>query len=242
MSVTFGTGRNYPAAAMALPFRVDTWLGTFQLEDGRHASPPSPRHDARLPLLLREAAEDAIVKQWLVHLLPEVHGREPSEIANLVAAALDEGRIAIQEVERSSARLDFDEPVVDLKDLQDASEAPASNASTQPAVKTRFEVAIVDELGEPLPDVALVLREDGGSRTITTDAAGIARVDDATGSFGAVQFASVPALRTPLHERWQTIREGDWLEATADRTVLQLRESMPSVSLRADEPHTISVQ
>jgi outer membrane protein OmpA-like peptidoglycan-associated protein len=228
---------------MTLPFRVHTWLGTFQLDDGRHARPPNAPRDARMPLVLREVAEDAIATRWLVLHLPEVRGRPPPEIAKLVADACDEGRIAFREIERSSAPLDFTDAIVDLKDLQDTPpEAPASNASPQPAASTRFEVRIVDELGEPLPDIALLLQEDGGGRTITTDADGIARVDDATGSFGAVRFASVPALRTPLHERWRTIREGDWLEPDADRTVLQLRESMPSVSLRADEPHTISVQ
>jgi outer membrane protein OmpA-like peptidoglycan-associated protein len=209
---------------MTLPLRVHAWFGTFELDDGRTAA-PGRTLDARnelVELVVREIADETTGRQLL--------------------ARVRDGRIVVREIARVQPTTTLGESIVDLADLQAPEPGPPRQTAPTVAKTTRFEVQIVDELGEPVPDVALVLQEDGGSRTITTDGGGIARVDDATGSFGAVRFGSVPALRTPLHERWRTIRPGDWLEPDTERTVLQLREQMPSVSLRADTPHVISVQ
>jgi outer membrane protein OmpA-like peptidoglycan-associated protein len=227
---------------VTLPFRLHAWFGSFQLDSGRHVGPPSRQNEGRLALLFQEVVADALGRRWLAEQLRELNAREPREMAELAIAAVQDGRIAIHELARTSTTLSFVPPVVDLKDLEEPVESPASNEAQRPTVTTSFEVQIVDELGEPVPDVELLLQEDGGTRGITTDGSGVARVDDATGDFGAVRFASVPALRVPLHERWRTIRPGDWLEPETERTVLQLREEMPSVSLRADTPHVISIQ
>jgi outer membrane protein OmpA-like peptidoglycan-associated protein len=231
---------------MTLPFRIHTWLGTFELDDGAARRPTRGVDGSGLALLLRELAEDGLGVHRLIELAPELGRHDPAEdvaaFVDLAVAAVQDGRISVREIDHLQARTPVDTSTVDLADLAAPEPAREQPPASQASRTTRFEVQLVDELGEPVPDIALVLSEDGGSRTITTDGDGMARIEDATASFGAVRIGSVPALREPLHERWRTIRLGDWLEPAPERTVLQLREEMPSVSLRADTPHVISVQ
>lgn len=232
---------------MARPVRLHTWLGVLELDEPRIAGTSSPGlSSSALASALHGLADDVAQLRGLTEMFashdapPRVDGH--SIVAAAIARARD-GRIVARLVDAPSFGPMIMRPVVDLARLKDAATTTSAPAATKTTTTpTRFEVQIVDELGEPVPDVPLVFHEGGGTRSLTTDGDGIARIDDGTGSFAAVSFGNIPALRAPLHERWRTIRPGDWLEADDERSILQLRETMPSVSLRADKPHVISVQ
>jgi outer membrane protein OmpA-like peptidoglycan-associated protein len=131
---------------------------------------------------------------------------------------------------------------VDLAELAEPEEPASPSEPPAAEATTFFEVKLVDELGEPIAGITVTFRVDGGERTAETDAGGVARIDDAASSFASVSIHDTEALREPLHERWRSIRPGDWLEPEDERTVLQLRREMPSVSLRAERLHEISIQ
>ena len=70
----------------------------------------------------------------------------------------------------------------------------------------RFRRRSPDEIGAPIAGVALVFKLDGAPRNLTTDSAGLARVDGVTATDGEAIITSVPALRTILEPRWTAPR------------------------------------
>jgi hypothetical protein len=71
-----------------------------------------------------------------------------------------------------------------------------------PRPTTRFyALEVVDEVGAPIAGVDLTFKLDGAPRNLTTDGAGLARVDGVTATDGEAIITSVPALRTILEPR-----------------------------------------
>ncbi|MBN2195656.1 MAG: peptidoglycan-binding protein [Polyangiaceae bacterium] len=118
---------------------------------------------------------------------------------------------------------------------------PPPPAPAPPEERTSwFEVLVVDEIGEPIDGVEVVLRQGESELTQTTDGSGKARWEELPGSFASVSFGDVSQLRDILHARWQQIREG-MLPDVPDLEVQPLREAMERVAVTCEEPKTIAV-
>ena len=103
---------------------------------------------------------------------------------------------------RPDISLEHPEPPIDLADLV-GSEPPATSE-----VETSFEMIVVDEMGEPVPDLAIALTVDGAVESLTTDGDGRIRHEGASTSFASAKITSIEALRAELRPRWETIRRG----------------------------------
>lgn len=124
-----------------------------------------------------------------------------------------------------------------------APRAEESSSEGENLETTWFEVKLVDELGEPIEGVDLIFNSDDIDQMKTTDSSGIARIDDSTSSFGSVRFASPPALRGALKSRWDSAREGEYLEPGQNITRIFLRgNQFEPIDLQDQTPHTITVQ
>lgn len=126
----------------------------------------------------------------------------------------------------------------------EAESAPAS-AGTRGArdeERTWFEVRVVDELGEPIAGLRLVVDTDG-KQQVTTDGSGSVRIDDVAARYGWARIEDLDGLRELVGPRWDEVREGEWLAPAPDHTFMPLRGDEPiQVSLLSETPHTIVVQ
>lgn len=94
---------------------------------------------------------------------------------------------------------------------------PAQKPATKPgrgseptARPMAFELAVVDELGTPVPGAALELQTRGGVATITTNGAGVARLEGTTETEGTVRITNEDDVRHVLARRWSTVRGKEW--------------------------------
>ena len=107
---------------------------------------------------------------------------------------------------------------------------------------TWYEIRVVDELGEPIAGVPLVL-DAGGAHPLVTAGDGCARLDGAYPSFGHVRIEDLAALRELLRPRWDVVRPGDCLEAEQDHSFVALRGTGSVVrSVLSETPHTLVIQ
>lgn len=102
----------------------------------------------------------------------------------------------------------------------EAAFAPSS-ARTMSA-QTWYEVLIVDQAGEPVPDVELRIEVDGGGQPSKTAADGRARLSDAARGQATVSFSDPSALLNLLDERWAKDDEKDWIVPPDDAQVLEV--------------------
>lgn len=231
--------------------RLHGWASTIELS----ASPrgAAPVDDAAGAWDLERAlGGDVELDRYLpalVELLDErdLGERDRGAIVAATLAAVRCGRLVARRIAIPAGDTTPIEGVVDLTDLAEAPEADRGPVEPTPegarvGTTTWFEATIVDELGEGIEGVPVIFHVDGTRRTIVSDGGGLARLDDAEGDFAVIELEDTPALREPLHARWRSIRDGAWLEPGDDRSVLQLRRTMPEVSVRGRRPHVISMQ
>jgi outer membrane protein OmpA-like peptidoglycan-associated protein len=125
-------------------------------------------------------------------------------------------------------------------------EQPSSESPREEEL-TWFEVVVLDEVGNPLPGVALTFTS-GGQQRCTTDGSGKARVEASAGSFGTFAFANESAVRDELRSRWSKPQGKAWYQpadGTEERhTLVQVRRhaALGSVSVVSQEPHTVVLQ
>lgn len=114
------------------------------------------------------------------------------------------------------------------------------------APPTFFEVRFVDEVGEPISGLDVVITAEGKANNLKTDGDGKTRLDGVGASFASARVASVQALRDTLKPRWNQVREGELIEPSSDApdtTVFFLRgESVESFRLESEKLRTVSVQ
>ena len=141
---------------------------------------------------------------------------------------------------REKARLkidaDFEEHVTDLADLVD-------DDPPQPDTKKRsFELRLVDEMGEAVDGIDIELSVDNSPRSLTTDGDGVVKVDDAELSNANARIKDIAQLRDALQPRWETIRDGDWVDDKEHHSYIDCSDPLPVIALRSDTPHTVVVQ
>ena len=110
-------------------------------------------------------------------------------------------------------------------------------------VPTFFEAAFVDELGEGIPGIDVVLSVAGEKHDLTTDGAGKVRVDGVFGSFGSVGVVDVQSVRDALKPRWDQVRDGDLFEPDENSTVVFLRDdNLGAFAITSETLFTVSIQ
>lgn len=124
-----------------------------------------------------------------------------------------------------------------------AEEGPAivpSCPEAEEPTTTWFEVTVLDDLGEPLPDVPLVFSLADGDVERSTDGAGTARVENVARSACSVRFSDCDTVRSVLFERWESPREGERPEDD-DLLVLPAKRSIDPVELAGETPRRLSL-
>ena len=113
-------------------------------------------------------------------------------------------------------------------------EAPA------PEITTWFELRLVDEVGDPLPEIDIAFGIGGSRRVVPTDGRGVARLDDATEGFTSAGVASVAQLREKLAPRWTKPRVAN-LPTGPDVRAAELDRATQSLSLESEKQTTLAI-
>lgn len=75
-----------------------------------------------------------------------------------------------------------------------------------------FRMRLVDEIGEPLPDVAISVDVAGSASIHTSDAEGFVVIEHAGRTSSArAHVDDIDRIRSILQDRWSTVREAPWL-------------------------------
>jgi len=110
----------------------------------------------------------------------------------------------------------------------------------EPQPTTWFELRVVDEVGEPVPDVNVAFGIGGSRRVVATDGRGIARLEDMSTSFVSATVANVAQIRDKLAPRWKKPRASK-LPLGPDVHVAALDAVAQSVSLEAERKATLAI-
>jgi hypothetical protein len=210
------------------------------------AGMPVTRDSVR-SVLMRNLGDDFAVRQLRAALSEHDFGAQRLDdhgIIERVAMRIEFGRWQI--LRTPDPRPPLDAPTVtDLSDLiKTRPEDPTTLEPDRPRPQlTTFEVRLVDELGEALSDVPVRVVV-GGAFQLTTDDAGVVRVEDAEVSFGSAQITSYALLREELHKRWSEARGREWVvpEDPQASTIVRYREPIETIALRAKTSHTLVIQ
>lgn len=161
--------------------------------------------------------------------------QDPQRLRSQLAKALRDGVLMLEE-ETPPALTVVEQP-------PPAPPPPARPASSEEeTTETWFEVRLVDELGEAVDGVPVIIDEKD-RHELTSDGSGVGRVDPAHADFGQAQIHDLSAAREALRPRWNEVREGDWLVDEVDHSFVPLRGSEPvKRPLLSETPHTIVLQ
>jgi len=161
------------------------------------------------------------------------------EIGEWLAGALVAKSVVAVRTRRKPPTLDA--PIE--TDLRDLVRPTPGEDEIRPQSTTWLELRVVDEVGEPVPGVPIRIRA-GDEVVVETNADGVARLEEATTSFGSAQIGSASGLHDVLRERWSQDRDAPWLdvEGTPHLTVSGPAEPLPAVGLQGKTPHTLVLQ
>lgn len=105
-----------------------------------------------------------------------------------------------------------------------------------------FEVRVVDEIGEPLPDVPVTIAVRDETYECTTDADGVASIQAPETDAAQAEITDLAALRDLVRPRWEQIRSEAWIEQETDYTYLECADPLRTVSVKPQLRQTIVVQ
>jgi flagellar motor protein MotB len=105
--------------------------------------------------------------------------------------------------------------------------APAPAPDQAP---TFFEARFVDEIGEGISGLDVVLVVGGTRHPATTDGGGAVRFDGIIGSFATLRVVSPDALREIVEPRWQQLRTGEF-PTQEPQSRFTLGQSLSSIGL-----------
>ncbi len=109
-----------------------------------------------------------------------------------------------------------------------------------------YDVLLIDDVGQPLADVALSVDDAGNETELVTDASGFARLVTQAPGTATVGVADVAALRSRLKPEWNKPdrgKRGRAPEFSVETTVFTLRgEESPSAVLESGRAHVICVR
>ncbi|HEX9618603.1 MAG TPA: OmpA family protein, partial [Polyangiaceae bacterium] len=158
------------------------------------------------------------------------HFQASERIERDLKQAVRSGRLLIVPEARPIIRLARTEEPVAAPDLRPAPEAPP----------TFFEVRFVDEIGEAIAGLDVIIAAEGRPNNLKTDGDGKARLDGVRASFASVRVASVQGLRDIVEPRWEKLRPGE-LPVADPMVKLPLTDDLGSVSLASELLHLVVI-
>jgi outer membrane protein OmpA-like peptidoglycan-associated protein len=162
---------------------------------------------------------------------------DPAAQTHELARLLATGEAVVCRVARAP-RLMEDPEIVDLVDIVE----PESN-QPKPAVATWFEARIVDAHGQPIAGIELTWLHDGNRERKSTNAEGVARLENVFVRSAAISIADTDPLRTALREAWSRPSDTPPLRTEDGVQVLHYRDAMLGpVLLSPETPTTVSIQ
>jgi outer membrane protein OmpA-like peptidoglycan-associated protein len=156
-----------------------------------------------------------------------------SELAQRLESALERGRITV----RSQA---FD-PIREVEE-DEAPELPPLPPPRRESALTFFEVRFVDEIGQAIPRLQVEFALPGGRRTVSTNAAGVALLEDAESSSATVTVLDPDELETIIDPRWATKRRGKPAKQSNTVEVVFDGNELSPLPLKAVQPHTVVIK
>jgi hypothetical protein len=93
--------------------------------------------------------------------------------------------------------------------VQPGAPAAPTNPTQSDETPTHFEATLVDEIGEPIAGLPLILSCEGKTYDLTTTDAGVVRKDGLTASRASLRVASVERLKELVAPRWSKQRNGE---------------------------------
>ncbi|HEX2674815.1 MAG TPA: Ig-like domain-containing protein, partial [Polyangiaceae bacterium] len=116
----------------------------------------------------------------------------------------------------------------------------AALGPTAEAPTTFFEATFVDEVGQPIAGLDVVLTADGKPNQLTTDGSGKVRLDDIRDSFAALRVSNVQGLRDIVEPRWAAPRSGQ-MPSAPNLLQLPLTDDISGLSLESAVPQLIVI-
>lgn len=137
-----------------------------------------------------------------------------------------------QAVKAGQLRLDARPPPRIRVEAQ-ADEIAAAPAPAPERTLTFFEARFVDEIGEAISGLDVVLVVGTARHTATTDGSGSVRFDDIESNFASLRVANPDALHDLLEPRWQQLRSGAF-PTEQPQTRFMLGQDLSSIALTAE--------
>jgi len=235
-------------------FTVEHWSDTFIVEvtGSPSASDAQARSESEraLSLLLFDYRhQDRNVTQSVeaLHralLLPGIPFRPPpgfasaatpagaiERVARDLEVATRDGRLSIKRLERPT--------VVARRKLESVPVQSALGPEPE-APQTFFEATFVDEIGQPISNLAVVLTADSKPNQLTTDGSGKVRLDGVRASFADLRVSSVQGLRDIVEPRWSNARVGK-MPTAPNLLKLPLTDDISNFSLESALPQLIVI-
>jgi len=105
-----------------------------------------------------------------------------------------------------------------------------------------YGVRVVDEIGEPLPDVPVMITVRDEAHECTTDVDGVASIQAPETHAALAEITDLAALRELVRTRWEQTRSEDWIEEETDHSYLECADPLATVSVKPQLRQTIVVQ
>ena len=156
-----------------------------------------------------------------------------AELTHRITAEFERGRLIAEIEAPESFFMEEDGLAVDLPPL------PPRRAEAR---DTFFDVRFVDEIGQGINGLEVEFLVDGGPRSVTTNAAGVALLEGVTAGSATVGVPDVEALEDIVEPRWEKLRQGTLAVESNTVEVLFTGGELPVVSLRAAVPHRVVVK
>ena len=155
------------------------------------------------------------------------------EVVETLSRAIRLGRLRLEEHEPHEA-------VMSVRQAAAPAPPPPPVPVTSAQGNTWFELRVLDEVGDPLDGLTIRFSFSGQTRTVTTNGAGVARLDGVTGGFASATVAKRSELRAALKPRWATPRPQN-VPKGPDITVRPFDDELAPVNLKSEVRGTLVI-
>jgi outer membrane protein OmpA-like peptidoglycan-associated protein len=195
------------------------------------------RSRRELEALLWRASDEPAIRAVLADVLGALSLRAIASPGHVLRAqatddlrmAARSGRLVLRRVARKAVVVD--EPA--------ASDGPVEPKSAPDGTTTWFSLKVLDEVGDAVDGVDVTYSIAGQSRVVTTNGAGVARLDGVdTGSAASAGLSNIASVRDKLKPRWAKPRDPN-IPTGDNVTVHDLHDALDAVSLTAETPATL---
>jgi flagellar motor protein MotB len=159
--------------------------------------------------------------------------RQLESLAHRLTESFDLGRISVER-----------ESLPSLTDRQEPFTGKLPPLPPPPKEKktTFFDVRFVDEIGQAISGVSVEYQVDGGFRDVTTNAAGVALLEDVKDSTAKVSITEVAKVEKVLEPRWRSSRPGAPRKEANTMKLVFVGAPVGPLGVKAVLPHTVVLE